>query len=41
MLEIVGEIRKAASVDEGVKQAADEVTALAPQCKDSVATAGG
>jgi hypothetical protein len=41
MLEIIGEIPKAGSVDEGLKQAADEVTALVPKCKDSVATAGG
>jgi hypothetical protein len=41
MLEIVGEIPKAASVEEGLKQAADEITALAPKCKDSVASAGG
>ena len=41
MLEIVGEIPKAGSVDEGLKQAADQVTALVPKCKDSVASAGG
>jgi hypothetical protein len=41
MLEIVGEIPNAGSVDEGLKQAADQVTALAPKCKDSVASAGG
>jgi chromosome segregation ATPase len=41
MLEIVGEIPKAGSVDEGLEQAADQVTALAPKCKDSVASAGG
>jgi hypothetical protein len=41
MLEIVGEIPKAASVEAGLKQAADEITALAPKCKDSVASAGG
>jgi hypothetical protein len=39
MLEIVGEIPKAPSIDEGLKQAADEITALAPKCKDSVAGA--
>jgi hypothetical protein len=31
----------AGHVDEGLKQAADRVTALAPKCKDSVASAGG
>jgi hypothetical protein len=41
MLEIVGGIPKAGSVAEGLKQAADQVTALAPKCKDSVASAGG
>jgi hypothetical protein len=41
MLEIVGDIAKAGSVDQGLKQAADQVTALAPKCKDSVASAGG
>jgi hypothetical protein len=41
MLEIVGEIPKAASVDAGLKQAADDLTALWPTCKDSVASAGG
>ena len=41
MLEIVGGIPKAGSVDEGLNQAADQVTALAPKCKDSVASAGG
>jgi hypothetical protein len=30
---------KGASIDEGLKQAADEVKALAPKCKDSVAAA--
>ena len=39
MLEIVGQIPKAASVEEGLKQAGDEVKALAPKCKDSVAAA--
>ena len=39
MLEIVGQIPKAASVDEGLKQAGDEIKALAPKCKDSVAAA--
>ena len=32
---------KATNLDEGLKQAGDEVTALAPKCKDSVASAGG
>jgi anti-sigma factor RsiW len=41
MLEIVGEIPKAGSVDDGLNQAADQVTALVPKCKDSVASAGG
>ena len=41
MLEIVGEIPKAANVDEGLQQAADEIKALAPKCKESVASAGG
>ena len=39
MLEIVGQIPKAPTVDEGLKQAADEITALAPKCKESVAAA--
>ena len=39
MLEIVGEIPKAANIDEGLKQAGDEIKALAPKCKDSVAAA--
>jgi hypothetical protein len=30
MLEIVGDIPKATNLDEGLKQAGDEVTALAP-----------
>jgi hypothetical protein len=34
MLEIVGQIPKAASVDEGLEQAGEQVTALAPKCKD-------
>jgi hypothetical protein len=41
MVEIFGQIPKAASVDEGLKQAGEQVTALAPKCKDSVASAGG
>jgi hypothetical protein len=40
MVEIVGDIPSAASLDEGLKQAADEVKALVPKCKDSVAAAG-
>jgi hypothetical protein len=39
MLEIVGEIPKAPNVDEGLQQAADDIKALAPKCKDSVAAA--
>ena len=34
MLEIVGDIPKAPSLDEGLKTAADDVTALVPKCKD-------
>jgi hypothetical protein len=41
MLEIVGDIPKALSAEEGVKAAGDEITALVPKCKDSVASAGG
>jgi hypothetical protein len=41
MLEIVGDIPKASSPDEGLKAAGDEVTALVPKCKESVASAGG
>jgi hypothetical protein len=41
MLEIVGDIPKAPNLDEGLEQAGDDVTALVPKCKDSVASAGG
>jgi hypothetical protein len=41
MLEVVGDIPKASSAEEGVKAAGDEITALVPKCKDSVASAGG
>ena len=41
MLEIVGDIPKASSPEEGLKAAGDEVTALVPKCKQSVASAGG
>jgi hypothetical protein len=41
MLEIVGDIPKASSPEEGLKAAGDEVTALVPKCKESVASAGG
>ncbi len=41
MLEIVDGIPKAGSIDEGLTQAADQVTALAPKGKESVASAGG
>ena len=40
MLEIVGEIPSAASIDEGLKNAAGEVKALVPKCKDALAAAG-
>jgi uncharacterized protein HemX len=40
MLEIVGDIPSAASLDEGLTQAAGEVKALVPKCKDAVAAAG-
>jgi uncharacterized protein HemX len=40
-IEIVAEIPKAPSLDEGLKSAADEVKALVPKCKDSIAAAGG
>lgn len=40
MLEIVGDIPKAPNLDEGLQQAGDDVKALAPKCKDSVASAG-
>ena len=41
MLEIVGDIPKGSSPEEGLKAAGDEITALVPKCKDSVASAGG
>ena len=41
MLEIVGEIPNAENAEEGLQQAADQIKALAPKCKDSVASAGG
>ena len=41
MLGILGEIPTTGSVDEWLKEAADQITALAPKCKDSVASAGG
>jgi hypothetical protein len=41
MLEIVGASPQDGSVDDGLNQAADPVTALAPKGKDSVASAGG
>jgi hypothetical protein len=40
MVEIVGDIPEAPSLDEGLKNAADRVTALVPKCKDSIAAAG-
>jgi chromosome segregation ATPase len=39
-VEIVGDIPKAPSLDEGLKNAADQINALVPECKDSVAAAG-
>lgn len=41
MLEIVGDIPKASSAEEGVQAAGDEITALVPKCQESVASAGG
>jgi hypothetical protein len=41
MLEIVGEIPQADNIDEGIQKAGDDIKALAPKCKDSVASAGG
>ena len=35
-----GDIPKADNLDDGLKQAGDELTALVPKCKDSVASAG-
>jgi chromosome segregation ATPase len=40
MLEIVGDIPKASNIDEGLQKAGDDVKALAPKCKESVASAG-
>jgi hypothetical protein len=40
MLEIVGDIPEAGSLEEGLKIAGDQVSALVPTCKDSVASAG-
>jgi hypothetical protein len=40
MLEIVGDIPEAGSLEEGLKIAGDQVSALVPKCKDSVASAG-
>jgi hypothetical protein len=40
MLEIVGEIPSAGSIDEGLQKAGDDIKALAPKCKESVASAG-
>jgi hypothetical protein len=40
MLEIVGDIPKAPSLDEGLQKAGDDISALVPKCKDSVASAG-
>jgi hypothetical protein len=40
MLETVGDIPKADSLDDGLKKAGAEITALVPKCKDSVASAG-
>ena len=41
MLEIVGQIPKAESPEAGLQAASDEITALVPKCKESMATAGG
>ena len=41
MLEIVGEIPGAENIDEGLQKAADDIKAMVPKCKDSVASAGG
>jgi hypothetical protein len=41
MLEIVGDIPEASDIEAGIKTAGDEITALVPKCKDSVASAGG
>ena len=41
MLEILGQIPEAENVDAGLQSASDEITALVPKCKDSVASAGG
>jgi hypothetical protein len=37
---IVGDIPKAARLDEGLKKAVDEDTVLGPKCNDSVDSAG-
>jgi hypothetical protein len=37
---IVGDIPNAARLDEGLKAAVDEITALGPKSKDSLASAG-
>jgi hypothetical protein len=40
MLEVVGEIPKAASLDDGLTKAAADIKGLVPKCKDSIASAG-
>jgi hypothetical protein len=40
MLEIVVEIPKAGSLEDGMQQAGEDMEAFAPKCKDSVASAG-
>jgi len=40
MLEIIGQIPKAENVDAGLQAASEDITALTPKCKESVATAG-
>jgi hypothetical protein len=39
-IEIVGGIPSAPSLDEGLKSAAEQLKALVPKCKDSIAAAG-
>jgi hypothetical protein len=41
MLEILSDVPKTTDLDEGLKQAGDNVAALVWKCKDSIASAGG
>jgi hypothetical protein len=41
MFEIIAKVPKASSLADGLQQAGDDLKALAPKCKDSIADAGG